>query len=153
MNGMKKIILCITIFLTLHFSVSAQDLNPAKWTFTIEDAGKNEYYLVCTASLEKGWWTYSQFIKDGGPIPTSFHFTENPNIELIGVLSENGTKVKEGIEPMFDMFLKEFGETAIFKQKFKVLHGKTSIEGYVEYMCCDDMQCLPPKEVKFKIGL
>ena len=77
----------------------------------------------------------------------------HPNIELIGVLSENGTKVKEGIEPMFDMFLKEFGETAIFKQKFKVLHGKTSIEGYVEYMCCDDMQCLPPKEVKFKIGL
>ena len=149
---MKKTILCFVIFFAFAIQVEAQKLTPAKWTFSTESAGKNEYYLVCTAVLEKGQWTYSQFIKDGGPIPTSFHFTENKSIELIDPVSETGTKVKEGIEPMFDMFLKEYGETVTFKQKLKVLNGKATLDGYVEYMCCDDMQCLPPEEVKFSVS-
>lgn len=148
---MKKLFFFIAI-MYLAFSTQAQDLNPVKWTFTTESLGKKEYNLVCTATIAPGWWTYSQFIKEGGPIPTTFHFNENKNIALIGVVSETGTKVKEGIEPMFDLFLKEFGETAVFKQKVKVLSGKQTIEGYVEYMCCDDQQCLPPKQEKFLIA-
>ena len=148
---MKKRLVFIAIMF-FAFAMKSQELNPVKWTFKTESLGKNEYYLVATAILEPGWWTYSQFIKEGGPIPTSFHFTENKNISLIGLVSETGTKVKEGIEPMFDLFLKEFGETAVFKQRVKVLNGKQTIEGYVEYMCCDNEQCLPPKQVKFLIA-
>ena len=42
----------------------------------------------------------------------------------------------------------------VFKQKIKVL-SKTdfTIKGVLEFMCCDDKQCLPPTEVEFAFNI
>ncbi len=148
---MRNIVLLVMLFIAPIF-MNAQDLKPVKWTFSTESLGNNEYNIVYTATIAPNWWTYSQFIKEGGPIPTSFKITENKDIEIIGITSEFSEHTKEGIEPMFDMFLKKFADKAIFKQKIKLLRGKPSINGVLEFMCCDDMQCLPPEEVTFTIN-
>jgi thiol:disulfide interchange protein DsbD len=149
---MRKIVFVLMIFVA-PILMHAQNLQPVKWTFTSESLGNNEYNLIYTATIAPTWWTYSQFIKEGGPIPTTFKIEDNKNIELLGAISETSEHTKEGIEPMFDMFLKKFADKAVFVQKIKVLSDKPIIEGSVEFMCCDDMQCLPPEEIKFKISL
>lgn len=149
---MRKIVFVLMIFVA-PLLMQAQNLQPVKWTFTSESLGNNEYNLIYTATIAPKWWTYSQYIKEGGPIPTTFKITANKSFELLGTTSETSEHTKEGIEPMFDMFLKKFADKAVFVQKIKVLDGKPIIEGRVEFMCCDDMQCLPPEEIAFKISL
>jgi hypothetical protein len=44
-----------------------------------------------------------------------------------------------------------FEKSVIFQQKVKLNRGTTTVKGKVEYMVCNDRQCLPPEEVEFSI--
>ena len=57
---MKKFLFAIILaFPTLLFS---QIFNPVEWEFSKEDLGGGEYELVFKASIEDGWYLYSQFV-------------------------------------------------------------------------------------------
>lgn len=131
--------------------ILAQVVQPVTWTYSIQSLGNNEYNIVCAASIEKNWWTYSQFIKEGGPIPTHVSINTSNDIELIGTCSEYGEHMKEGHEPLFDMVLKKYADKVVFTQKIKVKPGVKEIGGSVEFMCCDDSQCLPPEVLTFNL--
>lgn len=143
-----------TIFLFLFFiaTASAQILNPVKWAWKAEPLKNNEYNLIFTATIEKGWHTYSQFVGEGGPVPTSFVFEKNDAIEIIGKTTEKGDKVIEGIDPFFGINVKKFDEKVVFIQKVKVLKN-TVIKGSLEYMVCDESRCLPPDTKEFEFEL
>jgi hypothetical protein len=50
--------------------------------------------------------------------------------------------------------VKYFSEKVEFRQKVRVMSAKpVEVKGYVEFMCCDDKQCLPPTEVNFILKL
>ena len=52
------------------------------------------------------------------------------------------------------MVLKFFADKAVFKQKIQILSNKDfTITGSLEFMCCDDKQCLPPNEVEFAFDI
>lgn len=144
---MKKIqsLLLLLSFISISF---AQVLDPVKWTFEKESLGNNEYNLVFNANIDDGWYVYSQFLDPDGPIPTSFTYEKNSGVTILGKISENGDKVKEGFDKLFEMNIKKFGHGAKFIQKVKVLDG-ASIAGYLEFMTCDDEKCLPPEYVEF----
>jgi thiol:disulfide interchange protein len=131
-----------------------QILDPVKWTFKVEQTKPDEATLVMTAHIDKKWHLYSQYIpKDKeGPIETSFNFAKSNNYELIGKVSE-----PRGIEendPMFDMVIKYFADKADFKQKIRIISSKDfTVKGSLEFMCCDDKQCLPPTEVEFSYAI
>jgi thiol:disulfide interchange protein len=151
---MRKLsILLLGVILSPYVSFS-QILDPVKWTFKAEQSSPGEATLVMTASIEKKWHLYSQFIpKDKeGPIETSFTFVKSSNYELIGKVSE--PKGIEENDPMFNMVIKYFADKAVFKQKVRVLSSKDfAIKGSLEFMCCDDKQCLPPTEVEFTFDI
>ena len=44
-----------------------------------------------------------------------------------------------------------FGNGVTFQQKIKLNKGATTVKGKVEFMVCNDKQCLPPEEVSFSI--
>ena len=149
---MKKVIHfflgCILIPL---FSFS-QVLDPVKWTFKVEQNKPDEATLLIIAKADKGWHVYSQDIPKGGPIPTSFTFTKSKDYELIGKVTEP-TPIEQH-DPNFEMTLKFFSDKVVFKQKIKVLTNKDfTITGSLEYMCCDDKQCLPPNEVTYTFNV
>jgi thiol:disulfide interchange protein DsbD len=150
---MKKACLLIVIILVGYITSQAQTLKPVSWMFVSEALGNNEYNVLLIATIQENWWTYSQYIKEGGPIPTTITFDPNKEIEIIGTTGEAGAHVKEGLEPMFDMVLKKYADKVVFTQKIKVLNGKPEISGHVEFMCCDDKQCLAPETVTFKISI
>ncbi len=139
------LLLIISFFTTL---VAAQ--SPVKWSFSKEKISDSEYTLVFKADIKAGWYTYSLYTEDNGPIPTSITFENQDGIELLGKAVESGDK-KEGVDPLFDAFVIKYSSKKAFiiKQKIKVKDASKPTSGYLTYMTCDDQTCLPPKDVDF----
>ena len=66
----------------------AQVKNPVKWTHSAKKLSNGKYELHMTATVEKGWHIYSQNTPDGGPVPTTFTFT-NVMIYAFSVIIAN----------------------------------------------------------------
>ncbi len=141
---MKKLIFIIVL---LAFSIgNSQVLDPVTWTTSVEKLSDTEYVLVSKASIEKGWHLYSQTVPEDGPIPTTFIYDDSEGtFKIAGNTSEEAGHTVD--DPVFKMKIKFFENTATFKQKVKVEDGLIAINGFVEFMVCDDTRCLPPTEV------
>ena len=151
---MKKYILLFSLFIGFIANVNAQIHDPVKWKTSVEKVSETEYDLIIKATIDSGWHLYSQNVPEGGPIPTSFSFKESKKeYELIGKMVEG--KGHEVHDPVFDMDIKYFGDEATFKQRIKVLSkNNITITGALEFMVCDDTNCLPPTDVdySFEVG-
>ena len=148
---MKKITALLFLTLITVFSTFGQLVDPVKWSYRVEQKGQ-EATLIFKATVDKGWHVYSQFIPDGGPIPTTFTFTPDQNFTLVGKVTE--PKGEEVFDSNFDMKLKYFENTAEFKQKIKLTSNKAfKIKGVVESMACNDKNCTPPNPVDFEFSI
>ena len=126
-------------------------LDPADWTVTATKVNEEEYDLTFKATLDKGWYMYSQHTEEGGPIPTAFYFTKGAHYELIGDAKEVG-KLKEAHEPVFGVNVTKFeGGKATFIQRVKVSNADQAIEGEVEFMACNNETCTPPLVEPYRI--
>ena len=130
-------------------SLLAQIFEPIEWSFQSKDLGNGNYELQLKATIEENWHLYSQFIDEGGPVPTSFAFKASDQYELVDAMVE--PKAIEEFNDLFGMTLRYFDTEAIFTQKIKLLtHKPFTLTGTLEFMSCDDKQCLPPAEVDFE---
>ena len=127
-------------------SLLAQE-NPVNWSYFSEKTGTDEYTITYSADVKPGWYIYSQHTDPGGPIPTAFYI----NNEMVEGVTEEGKK-KEGMDDLFGVNVIKFSGLVLFRQQIKAKAG-TNVAGYLEFMACDDEQCLPPKEVEFDIVL
>ncbi len=144
------LILAVNAFCLLAFAQAPQ---PVKWTYEVKAEGKGVYTIVFTAAIAPTWHTYSQFLAEGGPVPTSVTFDkDNKDITVNGRAQETGPKVHDGFDPVFEMNLKYFEEKMVMEQKVTVVKD-TKVKVTVESMACDDHQCLPPEQVNFEIEL
>ena len=154
---MKKIfamVSALTLVGMLAFNnAGAQILTPVTWTWRAEQTGKGEYKLIFTAKIDKKWHTYSQYIGDGGPVPTKFTYDEkNKDVQFIGKSVETSPKVHDVMDPVFNMRLKFFEDELVCTQVVKVLKD-TKLKGTLEFMVCDDSRCLPPDDKDFEFDL
>ena len=141
-----------TIFL-MAISVVAFAQNPTAWSFSAKKINAKTFEIYLTAELEDGWHTYSQFTPDGGPAPTEINFTKNPLVTLTGAVKEVG-KMEEHFEPLFGVKVKQFSDKIVYVQTITLKAAvKTTITGTVNFMVCNDKECLPPKAEKFTIKL
>ena len=99
---MKSTYLTVLILLISSLSLIAQDLNPVTWSFFSEKTGTDEYTITYSADVTPGWYIYSQHTDPSGPVPTAFYVEDNPNITLIGDVTEEGKK-KEGFDDLFEI--------------------------------------------------
>lgn len=140
----------VLILLSLLFTTGKV---PVSWSNSVEKAGTQEYKIIFTATIEEGWNIYSQYLaSDDGPVKTSFTFNPGPHFTLVGKNEEAGS-IKKGHDEMFDMEVIKISKKGTFTQKVKILDTTKPITGVIEYMCCNELQCLPPKEVPFTIDL
>lgn len=138
--------------LLVSVSMFGQMYNPVKWTTSVEKITEKEYLLKAEAKIQSGWHLYGQYIEEGGPSPTAFTFkNEKKNFELVGKTTEE--KGHEVVDKIFNMKIKYFEDKAIFTQKIKLnSESSANISAEVEFMVCDDSNCLPPssEELSFK---
>ena len=153
MKFLLRNIYLLFIFLCYNSSASVtndiQILEPVTWEFDTVKITDTEYELVFTANIDPKWSVYSQEIDGFGPIPTSFEFSENLNIEFIdGVIEDYTNRVTEQ-DPVFDMVVSKFYTKAKFIQKVKIKDKTSPVSGYLTFMTCDDTRCLPPTDIDF----
>lgn len=146
---MHKIVLSLFLLLNI-VGFSQAPLSPVSWTASYTDLPNNEGIITFKAKIDPKWHIYSQRPTDAGPIPTSFSITPNANFELIGKVVE--TDAHEEFVAAFDAKVFVFEKEAVFKQKIK-RKGTAgfTIATSLEYMTCNDRQCLPPKTIELLI--
>jgi len=147
----KKVVLSF-LLLCCVLGMSAEIQKPVTWSFSSKQISDMEFNLVLTANVDNNWHLYSQFIGEGGPVPTSFKFKPSPDYVLVGKASES-PKPHKIFEKVFGMEVAFFEKKATFTQKVKLKVPATKITGSLEFMVCDDSQCLPPEDIDFSFDL
>lgn len=141
---MKRITLFIFCLLAT-FGVAAQQLDPAKRSFSVKETSPNEAELIVTVKLDKGWHMYSQHTDANGPLPTVFEFTPSSDYQLVGKVAE--PKPHEEMDPLFGCVVKSFEGTVVFRQKIKRLSDKDfTVKGLLSYQLCNDGSCIAPED-------
>jgi thiol:disulfide interchange protein DsbD len=150
---MKKILFAFCLFFSANI-LFAQIQNPVLWSASSKKINDKTYEIHLTASIGEGWHIYSQTTPEGGPIPTSITFTKNPLVTLDGDAKEVG-KLEQHNEPLFGgIDVKQFSDKVDFVQVVKLKSPvKTSVSVAVEFMVCNDKECLPPSTKKFSVAL
>lgn len=147
---MKKATLLLTGILLSVFSF-AQEQDPVKWSFTAKKINATTYEVRLSAKIENGWHIYSQTTPAGGPVPTEISFAKNPLVKLSGAVKEVG-KLEKHFEPLFSVDVRQYSNKVDFVQTVTIKRGvKTSVKGVVEFMVCNDHECLPPSNKSFTI--
>jgi len=138
------------LFTIFSFTINAQIFNPVSWDFSQKQISETEVELTFKASIDEPWHMYSQFIEDD-IIATKFTFFYEGDT-IVSKPSEG--KSIEQYEPLWEMTLRYFEHEAIFKQRITV-NSKSNIElgGYVDFMVCDESQCLPPDYSEFSFTI
>jgi DsbC/DsbD-like thiol-disulfide interchange protein len=146
---MKKITFLFCAICLINLSAYSQILKPVTWSYAAKRTSPTTATVFIKATVDQGWHLYSQFVKDGGPVKTTFTFPASGTYSLVGSTTEPKAVTK--YESTFKMDVSYFEKSVVFQQKIK-LKGKTvAVKGSVEFMVCDDKQCLPPEQVDFSI--
>lgn len=147
---MKRIFLILTLLVS--FLSYSQIIEPVKWEFDTEKISDDEYELIFIAKMDNKWALYSQFVDEGGPIPTSFSFDDSSNFERVDAVIETDENRETKHDPIFDMIVTKFHTKATFKQRIKIVSSEANIKGSLEFQACDDVKCLMPTEVPFEFS-
>jgi Disulphide bond corrector protein DsbC len=147
----NNLLFFIAVFVSLN--AFAQIKDPVGWKYEAVKKSASTYELVITATVPKPWHIYSQKTGKGGPIPTKITINKNPLIVLNGGIKEVGS-----LEKFYDTNFKTevlyYGNQVQFVQAVTVKGSVgTNITGTVNYMICDDTQCLPPTTKSFDVKL
>lgn len=150
MVKMVRILLFVLAYIFLSFnSLTAQIYDPVSWSFSVKHIKPGEADLIIKAKIEKKWHLYSQFLpSDDGPVATSFNFNESKAYKRVGKVKESKSITE--FDKVNQMELTFFEHEAIFTQHIQIIAEKPfKVDGYLEFMVCDDEKCLPPESVDF----
>ncbi len=141
---MKRLVFLL-LCLATTLGINAQQLDPAKRTFSVKETSPTEAELIMTVKLDNGWHMYSQHTDANGPLPTVFEFSPSSDYQLVGKVSE--PKPHEEMDAMFGCIVKSFSGTVVFRQKIKRLSQKDfTVKGILSYQLCNDGSCIAPED-------
>lgn len=149
---MNKITLLLLAVLSGTIAM-AQSSKQVNWTTSVKKISASVYEIHMTATIGGDYHIYSQNPGGDGPIPTSFKFKKNPLASPTGAVKEAGKLVNK-FESAWGFNVKYYEKTVDFVMTVNVKgHAKTNMTGTVEYMVCDDHQCLPPSDTDLVIPI
>ncbi|MFK2818600.1 cytochrome c biogenesis protein CcdA [Flavobacteriaceae sp. LMIT009] len=127
-------------------------LDPVSWEFETKKISDSEYDIIFKANIDQEWAIYSQFVEEGGPLPTIINFEASDAYKLVGDVVESDENKETKHDKVFDMEVSKFYNQAIFTQRIEVVGDDFDISGSIEYMTCDDEQCIfkPDNPFTFK---
>jgi len=146
---MRATLLLLISLITLQ--VSAQIYNPVKWAITLTPAGNGDFNFIAKATIDDGWWVYSQFLEnEDGPIATTVNFDAGIHYKLEGK-SKESENAKKIFDQVFEMEVVKFQKYYTIQQKIKVTDPSKPISGYINFMTCNDVRCLAPTDAEFEL--
>jgi hypothetical protein len=149
---MKKTLLLALIVLSGTLAI-AQSSKQVNWVYSAKKVADKTYEIHMTATIGGDYHLYAQDAGGDGPIPTTFSFTKSPLLALDGAVKEKGQIVKK-FESAWNHNVNYYEKTVDFVQVVKLKSNvKTTLAGKVEFMVCNDKECLPPADVDIKVNI
>ena len=146
---MRSLFLLLALLATQ--AISAQIYNPVKWNFTLTAAADGNYTLLAKATIDEGWWVYSEYLEnENGPIATTINYDAGTHYKLVGK-SKESDNAKKIYDKLFEMEVIKFQKSFTIEQKIKITDPSKPITGYLNFMTCNDERCLPPVDVEFEL--
>ena len=155
---MKKFVsLLLLLFAVLPAKAQPPNVDaaadPVKWSVSTTQVDA-AWEIAFQATIEHGWSVYSQKnYGDMGPWPTSIKVDSLPGVTSSGMANETGLKIIEGMDEIFGLEVKKFKDGATFTQRITVQDPGLPITGFIDYMTCNDVTCLPPAVVYYIVHL
>ena len=144
---MKKILFLAACLVTA-LGLTAQQLDPVKWSYSVKETSATEAELLFTAKLDAGWHLYSQYTDPTGPLAINFEFEDSKDYQRLGKVLE--PKPHEEMDEVFGCIVKSFSGTVVFRQKVKRLSDKDfTVRGILNYQLCNDGSCIAPEDRDF----
>lgn len=127
--------------------------HPVQWSFQAVTDGPGPVRVELMATIEEGWYMYAtELPSDDGPLPTVIRILPADHFVLQGPVE--GPEPKEQYDPNFGMVVRYHSGSPVFTQYIlPSATGDLWLEGEVEFMCCNDKTCLPPRVVPFRLAL
>ncbi|WP_308993905.1 protein-disulfide reductase DsbD domain-containing protein [Mariniflexile litorale] len=137
-------------------ALSAQILTPAHWSSRLSKEAirpGETVELIFSVRLDRNWHLYSNVQNYKiGPLPAVFEFKPHSSYKLLeGVVAIGSQKE---YDPVFEVYVNYFENTAEFRQKVKILSKNPIIKGFYEYQVCSiaDGKCvMGTGDFEFKI--
>jgi thiol:disulfide interchange protein DsbD len=149
---MSKTLLSVLIIFFVQNSI-AQSSKQVEWAYSAKKIADRIYEVHMLATIKGDYHLYSQDVGGEGPVATSFSFVKSPLIALDGRVKEAGKLIKK-FEPAWSHDVRYYENTVDFVQVVKLKSNiKADLAGKVEFMVCNDKQCLPPAEVEIKVNV
>ena len=146
-------LMTMLLFLLPAGLCQAQVLQPVDWQFSARKIAENTYEVRLTATVDEPWAIYAVDTPEGGPLPTTITFQENPMVLHRGKTRQLG-KLHRRQDRTFGVEVHYFTGKVAFIQVVRLRAPvKTQLSGTVEYMACDKERCLPPQVIPFTLML
>ena len=149
---MKKCLLFLMLFSRMLLA-QAQEVNPVVWLFSANKIADKTYEVHLKATVQCPWTIYSQTTPEGGSLTTMIRFHKNPLVSFTGKPKEVG-QLKKKHDDVFEVNVHYYKNSVEFVQVGKIKgSAKTAVSGTVEFMPCNEEQCLPPRELPFTVKI
>jgi len=112
-----------------------------RWNFSSVKRSKSEWDLLFTAKVDRGWHLYSQNLDEGGPMPTTFRFSKDESVKLLGKVKETGV-AQTVYDSTFMMNVDWYENEVVFTQRVKV-KADVRVTGEINYSVCSEERCIP----------
>lgn len=141
---------------TLRANNSADGITaktPIEWTMAVEMTDATHGRISLTANVSEGWHFYGTELPDDGPRPTVFNFDNSKDIIFTDEFIPSVAPA-DVFDPSFAMDLSWWDGNVTFTRNFIIDTDADAadapvINGSVTYMCCDNINCMPPRTVNF----
>jgi hypothetical protein len=146
----KYFLLVLSLMTGIVVFAQGGSSDQVQWTYSAKKLADKTYEVHLSARIGGNWHMYAQNAGNG-PVSTSFTFTKNPLVILSGPVKEIG-KEKKVFEPAFKSEVHYYENSVDFVQVVKLKSNvQSNLSGKVEFMVCNDKECLPPTDVDFKV--
>lgn len=147
---MKRLLFILIVFILTPLLVSAQIEKPVKWSFYLKKINKTESIIYIKATIDNKWHIYAQNTPSEA-MRLKFNYIKSKDFNLIGKTVEPKPIIK--YDPIVKMNLAYFEKEVTFTQKIKLKGSSALVKVSIEFMACNDKQCLPADEISFKIPI
>jgi len=156
---MKKIALAaVAAAFLLSPAVSAQDepqVVRAKGLISREAVRPGETFKAALVlQIQPGYHINDNAPLDEFMIPTTLAISDNPDLEVVEIAYPKGRRARFSYsEAELVVYEGEVVLGVLIKAKGGLAAGPRTLKGALSYQACNDVSCLPPKEVAFEIAV
>lgn len=147
-----RLLLSFLLLAALSYStLQAQDLH-VDWRHDVTRIDRNHYRISVTAVIDEGWHIYDTLRTDFGPNATIVRITPGEGAEAEGPLQISSTPHRY-YDDIYMMEIGYFEDSVTFSQDIRLHRRHSTASVYLEWMACDDTNCLPLADKEATITL